>query len=95
MKLAADPTVQYGLGIKRRLTYADLEKNHVYNTYRREGLPPGPINCPGLHALLASLEPESHNYLYFVARGDSSGLHNFARTDTEHAVNVRRYRATR
>ncbi|MDZ4745613.1 MAG: endolytic transglycosylase MltG [bacterium] len=95
MRLEADPTVQYGLGIKRRLLYSDLNKPHAYNTYAHTGLPPGPINNPGLSALLASLEPESHNYIFFVARGDESGLHNFARTGAEHALNVKRYRATR
>lgn len=95
MRLEADPTVQYGLGIKRRLMYRDLDKPHAYNTYVHTGLPPGPINCPGLEALLAALEPETHNYLFFVARGNESGLHNFAITGAEHALNVKRYRATR
>lgn len=95
MRLEADPTVQYGLGIKRRLMYRDLDKPHAYNTYVHTGLPPGPINCPGREAIAAALNPESHNYIFFVARGDESGLHNFATTGAEHALNVKRYRATR
>ena len=95
MRLEADPTVQYGLGIKRRLLYRDLDKPHAYNTYVHSGLPPGPINCPGREALVATLNPESHNYIFFVARGDGSGMHNFAITGAEHALNVKRYRATR
>lgn len=95
MRLEADPTVQYGLGIKRRLMYRDLDKPHAYNTYVHSGLPPGPINCPGREAISAALNPESHNYIFFVARGDATGLHNFATTGAEHALNVKRYRATR
>ncbi len=95
IRLEADPTVQYGLGIKRRLMYRDLDKPHAYNTYVHSGLPPGPINCPGREAIAAALNPESHNYLFFVARGDATGLHNFATTGAEHVLNVKRYRATR
>jgi len=95
MRLEADPTVQYGLGVRRRLLYGDLDDNHDYNTYRNTGLPPGPINNPGLAALRAALHPEDHDKLFFVARGDGSGLHYFARSAQEHQRNVALYRARR
>lgn len=95
MRLEADPTVQYGLGVRRRLFYGDLDDNHDYNTYRITGLPPGPINNPGLAAMRAALTPEEHDNLFFVARGDGSGLHYFARSANEHKRNVALYRARR
>ena len=68
MPLQADPTVQYAAGKERRaLTRADLQLDHPYNTYRRSGLPPGPIASPGLAAVEAALDPAPVKYLYFVA----------------------------
>jgi UPF0755 protein len=93
MRLEADPTVQYALGVSRRLDNNDLGINSPYNTYRHDGLPPGPINNPGRKAILASLYPEHHNYLYFVARG--TGGHYFAKTFSEHQQNIRKYHKTR
>ncbi|MCX6139988.1 MAG: endolytic transglycosylase MltG [Candidatus Kapabacteria bacterium] len=95
MRLEADPTVQYGLGMKRRVLYRDLDNANDYNTYTHVGLPPGPICNPGLDAIRAALFPEEHIYLFFVARGDSSGLHRFAQNGSEHVENVRRYRKAR
>jgi len=86
MPLQADPTVQYAIGKKRRLTYRDLQINHPYNTYQRPGLPPGPINSPGFGALWAALHPERHQYLYFVVAPDGSGTHIFSETYAEHRV---------
>jgi UPF0755 protein len=83
MRLDADPTVIYGLGgLDRPLTRRDLRSNTPYNTYRRKGLPPTPINSPGLAALRAVLYPESTDYLFFVA--DGTGGHRFSRTNAEH-----------
>jgi UPF0755 protein len=84
MLLQADPTVQYGLGQKKRLLYTDLEHNSKYNTYKFSGLPPGPINNPGAKAILAAVEPETHSYLYMVATPDD--------TYSEHLVFVNQYR---
>lgn len=95
MRLEADPTVQYGIGVKRRVLYRDLDDSHAYNTYLHTGLPPGPIGNPGTDAIKAALDPAKHQYLYFVARGDGSGLHRFARTGAEHMENVRLYRKAR
>ncbi|TVP73554.1 MAG: endolytic transglycosylase MltG [Gemmatimonadales bacterium] len=83
--LQADPTVQYALAERRsRLLYSDIDSvaDHPYNTYRRRGLPPGPIGAPGEAAVDAVLDPEDSSYMYFVARPD--GSHIFTRTLTEH-----------
>lgn len=94
MKLDADPTVLYALGrTDGRLLYEDLEVDSPYNTYRNPGLPPGPIASPGAAAIEAALNPADVDYLYFVAKGDGSGEHLFARTYEEHQRNVREYRS--
>lgn len=83
MRLQADPTVIYALGgLERPLYYHDLESDSPYNTYKHKGLPPGPINSPGLDAIKAALMPEETDYLYFVA--DGTGRHLFSKTLTEH-----------
>jgi len=83
MKLDADPTVIYGLGgLDRPLSRRDLKKDTPYNTYRKRGLPPTPINSPGLAAIKAVLQPETTEYLYFVA--DGTGYHRFSKTNAEH-----------
>ena len=92
MKLEADPTVQYVIpdGPKRRLVYSDLKYPSPYNTYLHRGLPPGPINNPGLSSIIAAIEPEDNDYLYFVAKGD--GSHRFAETYNEHKENIQLYK---
>ena len=99
MPLQADPTVQYALGGHReRLLFADIERvrDHPYNTYHRQGLPPGPIGAPSDRAIDAVLAPEDTDVLYFVARDD--GTHVFSRTLAEHnraIAAIRRERAAR
>jgi UPF0755 protein len=91
MKLDADPTVQYSLPeTKKRLTYNDLKYPSPYNTYLHKGLPPGPISNPTLNAIMAAINPESHNYLYFVAKGN--GTHTFAESFEQHKKNVADFR---
>jgi len=92
MRLEADPTVQYVIpdGPKQRLKYSDLKFPSPYNTYLNRGLPPGPINNPGLSSIIAAIYPEKHSYLYFVAKGD--GSHRFAETYSEHKKNIQEYR---
>lgn len=83
MLLQADPTVIYALGgLDRPLYYRDLKFDSPYNTYKYKGLPPGPINSPGLASIKAALEPDNTEYLYFVA--DGSGRHIFSSTLLEH-----------
>lgn len=104
MPLQTDPTVIYamtlgkveneGLGpIGRRLLTKDLSIDSPYNTYLNVGLPPTPIANPGAAAIAATLQPEVHDYLYFVA--DGTGGHVFARTLDEHNANVARWRKIR
>jgi UPF0755 protein len=98
MLLQADPTVVYAVGSRtgdfmiRRVTGEMLKTDSPYNTYRVKGLPPGPIMIPTKGALNAVLNAEDHKYLYFCAKEDFSGYHNFAATPAEHQANARRYR---
>ena len=96
IKLDCDPTVAYAallLGAWRGKIYkSDLNRNHPYNTYKVEGLPPGPIANPGLASLRAALKPAESKYIYFVAKADGTGQHNFAATLAEHRKNVEQYR---
>ncbi len=94
MPLQADPTVQYAVGKGRRgLTRADLLVDHPYNTYRRTGLPPGPIASPGIAAVEAALAPAPVAYLYFVSMDDRR--HYFSTTIAQHNAAVGRYRLAR
>jgi len=89
MLLQADPTIQYIIpNRKKRLYQKDLEIDSPYNTYKYYGLPPGPINNPGIDALLAAANPGKTNFLYFVA--DGKGRHIFSRSNEEH--NEARYK---
>jgi UPF0755 protein len=94
MPLECDPTVIYALELAGRyrgsLARTDLRFDSPYNTYRRRGLPPGPIANPGEAALRAALSPAQTEYLFFVA--DAQGGHLFSRTLREHNANVARYR---
>lgn len=90
MPLQIDATIIYSLGEHREaLTYKDLEIDSPYNTYRNAGLPAGPIACPGRASIAAALDPESNNYMYYVAKGD--GSHYFSITYTEHLAAKARY----
>ncbi len=86
MKLDADPTIRYALKkpYSEPLLFVDLEFESPYNTYRNAGLPPGPISAPGESSIKAALNPEKHDYWYFVAKADGSGEHYFSNTLDEH-----------
>jgi UPF0755 protein len=105
-RLQADPTVSYGCRavpeapscgtFEGRITGTMLrDADNPYNTYRVEGLPPGPIANPGIESLRAVLDPAEHAYFYFVARGE--GRHHFSETLEAHnaAVHERRRLADR
>lgn len=91
MPLQTDPTVIYGMGdaYNGKIRKKDLQTDHPWNTYTRGGLPISPISSVGQASLLAALNPEKHDYLYFVSRGDGSSA--FARTLPEHNKNVAKY----
>ena len=94
MKLQADPTVQYIIKDgPRRLLNRDLRIKSPYNTYMFKGLPPGPINSPGAQSLNAALNPQTNDYLYFVAKGD--GYHTFSRNEKEHERAKRAFQRVR
>ncbi|MCD8487406.1 endolytic transglycosylase MltG [Kamptonema cortianum] len=86
MRLEADPTVEYGLGIRQTqeqpLTLRQVQTPSEYNTYLNAGLPPTPIASPGVASLEATLNPAATDYLFFMARYD--GTHIFSRTLEEH-----------
>ena len=91
MKLDADPTIQYAIGVWRELTLDDLKVNSPYNTYQVAGLPPTPICNPGQAALEGAAKPADVPYLYFVAKNDGTGDHAFATTLAEHEANRVKY----
>ncbi len=94
MLLQADPTVKFAVGdfsIKRVLN-VHLSEDSPYNTYKYQGLPPGPIRIPSIKGIDGVLNYAHHNYLYMCAKEDFSGKHNFASTWSEHCRNAEKYR---
>jgi UPF0755 protein len=97
MKLDADPTVIYpvtkGKPLRRRILRSELDADNGYNTYKRAGLPEGPIANPGKASIEAVLHPAKTKALYFVA--DGRGGHVFAETLEEQNANVAKWYALR
>lgn len=93
MPLQADPTVKFAVGdfSLRRILKHHLATTSEYNTYRRTGLPPGPICTPSPAAIDAVLQAVPTNYLYFCADPENPGKHVFASTLAQHNRNARRY----
>ena len=95
MRLQADPTVKYAIGdfTIKRITVQMTQVNSPYNTYRVDGLPPGPIRLPEKSTIDAVLNAPQHDYLYMCARADFSGYHDFTRDYASHLDNAHRYQA--
>jgi UPF0755 protein len=96
MRLQTDPTVIYGItkgegALGRGLRQSELRRETPYNTYVIDGLPPTPIANPGRLSIEAALNPESSDYVFFVA--DGTGGHVFAVTLADHNANVAKWRA--
>lgn len=99
MLLQADPTVIYAIKresgdynqIIKRVLYADLKLDSPYNTYKYAGVPPGPITMPDISSIDAVLNPEKHEYYYFVADVTNFGYHKFSKTLAQHNLNKAEY----
>ncbi|MCF8335524.1 MAG: endolytic transglycosylase MltG [Bacteroidales bacterium] len=93
MRLQADPTIKFAIGdfSVNRILDKYLEHDSPYNTYKYAGLPPGPISFPSIAAIEAVLNYENHDYLYFSAKPDFSGYHNFSKTHYQHIQKARKY----
>ena len=93
--LQACPTVKYAMGdfALQRILHKHLKYRSPFNTYINRGLPPAPICVPSVTAIDAVLNFDKHDYLYFCARPELDGHHNFARTLKEHNANSRKYSA--
>jgi UPF0755 protein len=94
MPLQADPTLVFAHGdfSIRRVLNVHKEIMSPYNTYRNIGIPPGPINLPEKTSIDAVLNFEKHDYLFFCAKPDYSGYHNFSKTNRQHEAFARQYR---
>ena len=94
IKLQADPTVVFATGKfdLRRVLNKHLAFDSPYNTYMYPGLPPGPISMSSISSIDAVLNPESHAYIFFCAKGDGSGTHSFAKTMAGHSQNIAVYK---
>lgn len=94
MPLQSDATIQYIFEERKKIvTYADLEIDSPYNSYKNKGLPPTPIASPGIKSIEATLYPKDTDYLYFVAKID--GGNNYSKTYDEHLKYVQEYRVER
>ena len=93
MPLQACPTVKYALGdfSLTRILHKHLQTISPFNTYKNAGLPPAPICIPSVAAIDAVLNYEKSSYLYFCAKPEFDGTHNFAKTLSEHNANSRKY----
>jgi UPF0755 protein len=93
MPLEADPTLKFALGdfTIQRILNKDKQVVSPYNTYMNTGLPPGPICMPSVSSINSVLNYKHHNFIFFCAKDDLSGYHNFARTLDQHMNYARAY----
>ncbi len=96
--LGADPTIIFALKQKygqdkvyKRVLNKDLEIDSPYNTYKNQGLPPGPIAMPDISSIDAVLDDKRHGYYYMCASVTKLGYHEFAKTLSQHNVNAAKY----
>lgn len=96
MPLQADPTIKFALNnfALKRILFGDLRVNSPYNTYKKTGLPPGPIRVSTPEGIDAVLNYVHHNFMYMCAAETLNGEHKFAATWAEHQVNARKYQQT-
>lgn len=95
MPLQCDPTIIYGLGpdFSGPIRQSHLrDATNPYNTYKIDGLPPGPIASPGFESMHAAFHPAEHEFIFFVATGKADGRHVFTKTLNEHNIAVQSYR---
>lgn len=98
-RLRSDPTVIYALKkesnnpdlLIKRVLYKDLKIDSPYNTYKYEGVPPGPICMPDMSSIISVLNPEKHDYYFFVVDVENFGYHVFASSLEEHNRNKKKY----
>ncbi len=91
MALQSDATVNYVTGKKTpQISAEDLELDSPYNTYKHKGLTPGPISNPGLTALQAAIQPEEHDFFYFLNNLET-GKAYYGKNQDEHLENRRKY----
>lgn len=92
MPLQVDASIIYAYSlsgtIKKKLGKGDTKFSSPYNTYLIKGLPPGPISNPGIEALQAALDPDSHSYLYYVTKQDGTSTHFFSKTYQEQLAKI-------
>ncbi len=95
MLLQIDSTVQYALSTRNEVvTTTDLQVDSPYNTYMYKGLPEGPICNPGQASLIAAVQPESHNYLYYVLKEQGGSEHVFTDNYEDFLTAKAEYQAT-
>ncbi|KAA3638697.1 MAG: endolytic transglycosylase MltG [Bacteroidetes bacterium] len=94
IRLQADPTAVFATRDfdTHRVLNRHINFDSPYNTYMYAGLPPGPISMASIESIDAVLNAEQHDYIFFCARGDGSGFHNFAKTLQGHNRNKRIYK---
>ena len=93
IKLDACPTLKFVLGdfTISRILDRHMQIDSPYNTYMYAGLPPGPIRMASIKVIDSVLNYQKHDYLFFCAKSDFSGYHNFSRTLRQHNAYAREY----